>query len=183
MRSRVKIAPWRVRRFDLPQFSSTLYEFAAWSPIRRDRPPRESSIMSPRPILIHGLAEARAACAAASELGVPVLLVSAPAGAAHAGALWFRNVVARAAQAFPNVTVTAVLDCGDRAGDAQGALSAGVESVLFTGRAEVAERLAEIARARGATVLTGLPPALDLRGARNPVAACRDWLDSGNVTI
>ncbi|MBP2310855.1 hypothetical protein [Azospirillum soli] len=137
--------------------------------------------MSPRPIRIHGLTEARAACAAAAELGVPVLLVSAPAASAHAGALWFRDVVARAAAGFPNVAVTAVLDCADRAGDAQGALSAGVTTVLFTGRAEVAERLADIARARGATLLTGLAPALELRGARDPDVVCREWLSGGHL--
>ena len=137
--------------------------------------------MSPRPIRIHGLAEARAACAAAAELGVPLVLVSAPAGAAHAGAQWFRNVVVRAMADFPSVAVTAVLDCADRAGDAQGALAAGADTVLFTGPAAVAERLADIAAQRGAAVLTELPGALDLRGARNPVAACRDWLSGSDI--
>ncbi len=129
-----------------------------------------------RPIRIHGLAEARAACAAAAELGVPLLLVSAPAAAAHAGALWFRTVAARAAAEFPTLPLITVLDCADRAGDAQGALAAGVEAILFTGPALVGVKLAEIAAARGAVVLTTLPKALDLRGVRNQVAACRDWL-------
>lgn len=135
--------------------------------------------MLPRPIRIHGLPDARAACAAAAELGVPVLLVSAPAASAHAGALWFRDVAARAAAEFPTVAVTAVLDCADRAGDAQGALASGLRTVLFTGRAEVAERLADIARARGATLLTGILPALDLRSVRDRDAACREWLGGG----
>lgn len=132
--------------------------------------------MTTPPIRVHSLAEARVACAAAAELGVPLRLVSAPAGAAHGGALWFREVVARASAEFPTVAMTAVLDCADRAGDAQGALAAGLRIVLFTGRADVAARLADIAAQNGATVLTGLPPSLDLRGVRNPAAACRAWL-------
>ncbi|WP_448203369.1 hypothetical protein [Azospirillum sp. sgz302134] len=109
-------------------------------------------------------------------MGVPLLLVSAPAAAAHAGALWFRTVAARAAAEFPTLPLITVLDCADRAGDAQGALAAGVEAILFTGPALVGVKLAEIAAARGAVVLTTLPKALDLRGVRNQVAACRDWL-------
>lgn len=129
-----------------------------------------------RPIRVHGLAEAGAACAAAAELGVPLLLVSAPAAAAHGGALWFRDLVARAAAAHPGLPVAAVLDCADRPGDVQGAIAAGTPALLFTGPAAVAARLADIAARRGAVLLTALPAALDLRTARDPERACRDWL-------
>ncbi|MBP2291922.1 hypothetical protein [Azospirillum rugosum] len=125
---------------------------------------------------MHSLDDARAACAAAADLGVTVRLVSAPAGAAHGGALWFRELVARAAAEWPSAAPTAVLDCSDRAGDAQGALAAGIGVILFTGPAPVAAKLADIAGRTGATVLTGPLPALDLRGVRDPVAACRDYL-------
>ncbi|WP_146205906.1 hypothetical protein [Azospirillum sp. TSH58] len=139
----------------------------------------------PRPIRIHSLTEADIACAAAADLGVPLLLVSAPGAAASAGAGWFREVVARAAARHPSVAMTAVLDCADRPGDALGALSAGVAMLLFSGRADVAERLADIAAQRGAHLLTALPDALDLRRVRDPRRACRDWLsgqDDGHVT-
>ncbi|WP_114860604.1 hypothetical protein [Azospirillum brasilense] len=139
----------------------------------------------PRPIRIHGMTDADAACAAAAELGVPLLLVSAPGAAASAGAGWFREVAARAAARHPSVATTAVLDCADRPGDALAALSAGIGVILFTGRVDVAERLADIAAQRGARLLTGLPEALDLRGARDPRRTCRNWLsgrDDGHVT-
>lgn len=131
-------------------------------------------------IRVHSLDDARAACAAAAGLGLPVRLVGAPAGAAHGGALWFRELVARAAAEFPSAVPTAVLDCADRAGDAQGALAAGIAVILFTGPAAVAARLAEIAGRTGAAVLTERPAALDLRGARDPVAACREHLAKGS---
>jgi hypothetical protein len=135
--------------------------------------------MTARPIRVHSLAEARAACAAAAECGVPLLLVSAPAASAHAGALWFQDVVRRAAAEFPNVSLTAVLDCADRAGDAQAALAAGVHAILFTGPVSVAERLADIAAQRGAILLTDRPSALDLRDAGRMEEACRAWLSNG----
>ncbi|MBB3263810.1 hypothetical protein FHW79_001406 [Azospirillum sp. OGB3] len=137
-----------------------------------------------RPIRFHSLPHAEAACAVAADLGVPLLLVSAPGAAASAGAGWFAAVVERAATRYPSVAITAVLDCADRPGDALGALTCGIDGVLFTGRADVAERLADIAAQRGARLLTALPAALDLRGTRDPRRACRDWLggqDDGHV--
>jgi len=56
-----------------------------------------------------------------------------------------------------------MLDCGDDAGAAQGAIRAGIEMVIFAGRADVAERLAAIATAKGGRLLTVRPEAsLDL---------------------
>jgi hypothetical protein len=52
---------------------------------------------------------------------------------------------------------SAALDCGDDAGAAQSALRAGVKAVIFIGRADVAERLAEIAGAKGIRLLTTRP--------------------------
>ncbi|CAO3374048.1 class II fructose-bisphosphate aldolase [Azospirillum argentinense] len=137
-----------------------------------------------RPIRIHSLTDAEAACAAAADLGVPLLLVSAPGAAASAGAGWFAAVVRHAAARHPSVAIAAVLDGADRPGDALAALASGIEAVLFTGRADVAERLADIAGQRGARLLTALPVALDLRGVPDPRRACREWLggqDDGQV--
>jgi hypothetical protein len=58
---------------------------------------------------------------------------------------------------------TALLDCGGDAGAAQGAIRAGIEGIVFTGRPEAARRLADIARQRGTRLLTARPAAaLDL---------------------
>ena len=62
----------------------------------------DAHVLSPsRPVRIHGVAEARAALDAAAGLGAPLVLVSAPAAAAHAGALWFRAVVEEARRTHP----------------------------------------------------------------------------------
>jgi hypothetical protein len=63
----------------------------------------------------------------------------------------------------PAAQSAALLDCGDDAGAAQGALRAGIDGVIFNGRRDVAERLADIAAQRGARLVTARPlPALDL---------------------
>ncbi|CAO3419145.1 hypothetical protein [Azospirillum doebereinerae] len=127
-----------------------------------------------RPIRVHGLADARAAATAAQALGVPITLLADGA----CGAAWLLALADRVRREHPPVAVTALLDCGDRAGEAQGALAAGVLLVLFTGSPNAAARLAAIADACGATLLTEAPATLDQRKSRDPVSACRDWLSS-----
>lgn len=138
-------------------------------------PPLPSLAGAARPVRVHGLGETRAALSAAAALGVPVTLVGPPG----CGALWFVRMVAAARVAVPDAEAVAVLDCADRAGDAQGALAAGVRRVVFGGPPEVAARLADIAAQSGAVVLPVLAPALDLRGERDPQGACRAWLADG----
>lgn len=138
-------------------------------------PPSTALPGAARPVRVHGLDEARTALTAAAALGVPVVLVGPPGG----GALWFTRMVEAARAAVPGAESAAVLDCADHAGDALGALAAGVRHVLFTGPPEVAARLADIAARGGAVVLPALAPALDLRGERDPEGACRAWLAGG----
>ncbi|MBY6261425.1 hypothetical protein EI613_05705 [Azospirillum sp. 412522] len=132
-----------------------------------------------RPILVRSLGEALAAAAAAEQAGVGLALMAPPAG----GALWLLGLMERARRSHPGLDVTGLLDCGDRAGEAQGALAAGVPCLLFTGHAEAARRLSAVAEARGATLLTRCPPPLDLaaegRGTDSSErleALCRAWL-------
>jgi type III secretion system FlhB-like substrate exporter len=104
-----------------------------------------------------------AALSAAADFGRPVVLASAPDAGIYAGPGWFGALIAAARAAVPAAESTALLDCGDDAGAAQAAIRARIEAVVFTGRANVAERLADIARQRGVRLLTKPPAAaLDL---------------------
>ncbi|CAO3354167.1 hypothetical protein [Azospirillum palustre] len=132
-----------------------------------------------RPILIRSLGDALAAARAAESAGTGLTLMAPLAG----GALWLLGVLERVRRSHPGVASTGLLDCGDRAGEAQGALAAGVPALLFTGHPQAADRLAAIAMAQGATLLTRCPPLFDLaaegRGsdrAERLEALCRDWL-------
>ena len=135
-----------------------------------------------RPIVIHGLGDARAALAAAADLGVPVTLQSAPDAGAYAGVGWFERVVAAAREAHPDVAVDAILDCGDAPGAVLEAVrwlkepGRGELRLCFTGDAATAARLAEIAQAAGLELVHERLPGLDLRAAADPTAACRAWL-------
>jgi acyl-CoA reductase-like NAD-dependent aldehyde dehydrogenase len=104
-----------------------------------------------------------AALSAAADYGRPVTLASAPDAGVYAGPGWFGALIAAAREAVPAAQSIALLDCGDDAGAAQAAMRAGIEGVVFTGRADVAERLLDIAGQRGARLLTERPAAaLDL---------------------
>jgi hypothetical protein len=59
--------------------------------------------------------------------------------------------------AVPAARFSAALDCGDDPGAAMAAIRAGADTVIFTGRADVAERLSGIAAAKGARLLIERP--------------------------
>ena len=133
----------------------------------------------PPAIVVHGLAHAEAALAAAAELGVAVTLISAEGAAGYAGPTWFRMVVEEARAAHPEAQVTAVLDCGDLAGYALAALRDGAQIIRFSG--DTADKIADIAAQYDARVIAARPEALDLapveRARRDLVRACREWLE------
>ncbi len=138
--------------------------------------------MTSRPIVVHSLAHARAALRAAAALGVPAVLLSAPAAAGYAGPAWFERLIAAAQDEHPSVTLTAVLDCGTAAGDVMAVLRwcaqpGRIRPVLvFSGDTEIAERLADMARESGLTLQRERPAGLDLAREADPEAACRAWL-------
>ena len=110
-------------------------------------------------IIIHSLPHAVAALTAAAEAGRPVVLASAPDAGIYAGPGWFREVLRAAREAVPTALFGALLDCGDDAGAAMAAIRAGVEAIVFTGRAGVAARLADIAAQSGARLVAQRPAA------------------------
>ena len=111
-------------------------------------------------IIIHSLGHAVAALNAATEAGRPIILASARDAGIYAGAGWFREVLRAAREAVPAAESSALLDCGSDAGAAMAAIRAGVEAVVFAGRADVAARLADIAEQSGALLLTARPAAI-----------------------
>jgi acyl-CoA reductase-like NAD-dependent aldehyde dehydrogenase len=120
-------------------------------------------VQPPPVIVVHTLAHAIGALRAAARAERPVILASAPEAGAAAGPGWFRALIDAAREAVPGAQFSAMLDCGGEAGAALAAIRAEVESVLFTGRPDVARRLADIARQHGVRLETAAAaPMLDL---------------------
>lgn len=131
-----------------------------------------------RPIIVHDLSHALAALEAASELRVAVTLRSAPGAADYLGAGAFKAIVDIAREAWPDVPVTAVLDCADAAGYALGAFRIGIEVVRFRGRPAVRRKLADIAAQQDARLDADRRKALDLLDRPDPLSDCREWLSA-----
>ena len=130
-------------------------------------------------VIVHDLAEAKAALAAASETGRQIAIWSAPEAAIYAGTGWFAAVERRARAANPKASARFVLDCGQRADLVQEAFREGIKETCFTGRAGLAERLADIAAKSRARLHRRRPHALDLGETKDPGGACRRLLGGG----
>ena len=109
---------------------------------------------SPVVIVVHTLAHAVGALAAARRAVRPVTILSAPDAGIYAGPGWFGAVIATARELVPDARFSAFLDCGDQPGAALAAIRAEIEGIIFTGRADVAARLADIAHQHGVGFLT-----------------------------
>jgi hypothetical protein len=127
---------------------------------------------------VHSLAHLRAVLETAGSR--PVTILSGPIASAYAGYTWFAALVREASAEFPRANFTAILDCGDRAGDALGALDAGVTDVIFTGHPDAARRLNQIADATGARIISERPVSMDLLNLRDPAYAVRAYFETGS---
>ena len=125
-----------------------------------------------REIVIHALAHARAALAAAAARGIPVTLASAPGAALQTGPAWFKAVIDQAGEEHPAVAVTAILDCGDQPGAAMAALRLGLKDLRFHGAAELRSKL----EGMGAVLALPAGSVLDLRAVAEPEVACAAFL-------
>lgn len=126
----------------------------------------------PREIVIHSFDHARAALAAAAACGKEVTLASAPGAALQAGPGWFKSVIEQAREAYPEVGVTAILDCSDQPGAAMAALRHGLKDLRFHGAPELREKLAGM----GAVFAPAAERILDLREIKEPETACAAFL-------
>lgn len=129
-----------------------------------------------RAILVHGLGHALAAAEAADAVGAPLVLLSARAAGGYAGAGWWRALADRVRRDYPDIALTAILDCGADAGWALAAIRAQVTDIALSADPPVTEKLRSIAEQSDARLWTDRPETLDLRGRRDVPAACREWL-------
>lgn len=133
--------------------------------------------MAARPptVIVHDLAQAAAALAAAAEAGREIRLLTPPGGAHYAGHAYYTEVFRQAAAGQPAARFAAMLDCGDDAALAVTAIAAGWRSLVLTRGGVAFARIADIAAAHGADLAHRPPAGLDLAGPE-PLPRCRRWL-------
>jgi DNA-binding transcriptional LysR family regulator len=123
--------------------------------------------------IIHSLTHLRAALAAGKATGRPIVALSAIGASGFAGAGWFASLTDQGRQEFPEVELTAILDCADRCGDVLAALNRGIAHLIFTGQPELGEKLQDIASQMGGLILSQRPPARDLIASKDPFRTAR----------
>jgi acyl-CoA reductase-like NAD-dependent aldehyde dehydrogenase len=96
--------------------------------------------------VVHHLDQARAALAAAAELGCALVLRSAPGAAGYAGVGYLKAL-------GDEVRHELLIDCGADAGLVMAALRTGCRRIAFSGSAEVGRRLADMAGQLGAALV------------------------------
>ncbi len=109
-------------------------------------------------VVIHGLADARAALAC----GVPVTLLSAPGAALFGGSGWWRGLVRLVRDEFADAAIDDILDCADASGLAVGALRIGQRAIFLDPAAPGRKSIVAIAASLGGEVLAHRPDAIDL---------------------
>lgn len=140
-------------------------------------PPPSFSAQRPSPaIFISSLDDARAALAAAADLGCsPDLWISEDSAAGY-GAAIIGRMFALARREYPDVAFRSCVDCGDAPGLALALLRRGIERLHLTGSEALLARVASIAADTGADLAPRPDRALDLHGVEAPKKACATWL-------
>ena len=132
----------------------------------------------PRAVIVHSLADARAALA----VRAPVTLLSAQGAALYAGCLWWRELMAAAGRDDPGTPFTDVLDCADGSGQALAALRMNVTRLVLWREAPGWDQVAAIAAAHGGFLLDAAPAALDL-GQRGAIRRLPAWLSGDDPAV
>jgi hypothetical protein len=122
-------------------------------------------------VVVHDLDQARAALEAARALGIAIELRSAADAAAYAGVGYLKALGELAGQEL-------LIDCGDDAGLVMAALRTGCRCLAFSGPADLATRLADMAAQLDAEFRheTTPPACLELAPEADAARACREWL-------
>lgn len=116
---------------------------------------RPKPAVAERVAVVRSLAEVRAVLAA--ERVATAVLVSPPGAAGYLGVGFFAALVDAARDEFPRIAIEAVMDCGEDPGWALSALRMGFKTIVLRGDPRARARVAAIARAMGAHVVTRPP--------------------------
>lgn len=111
----------------------------------------------PKATVVHSLADARQAMAAARDAGRAITLLSAPGAALFAGCLWWREMIAIVRAEYPDVEMIDVLDCADDAAQAWAAIRIGLRHLVLIALAPEIDALRALSDARGVTLLLFRP--------------------------
>ncbi len=112
--------------------------------------------------IIHDLSHALAVGKGSMALNAPVVVRSAPGLATTLGPEAFSALIEETDRVYPDALLLGVLDCGDQAGTAIGALRRGVKRICIDPDMPTGDKIDDIARQLDAEVVNCSDNALDL---------------------
>ena len=127
-------------------------------------------------VVVHDIAHARAALAAAAEAKREIHLLTPPGGAHYAGAPYYAELFRQAAAGAPTARFRATLDCGDDAALALTAIAAGWRSLVLARGGKAYAKVKDVAAQHGAHLTRRAPVADDLAESADPRARCDELL-------
>jgi len=136
--------------------------------------------MSEPTFIIHDLSHVLTVGKASEELGLPATVQSAPGLATTLGPEAFTALIEETLHACPDAMIVGVLDCGDQAGTAIGALRRGVKRVSVNLDTPVKDKVSDIASQLDAEVVAISDTALDLLDVADMDRAIRQHMTDGN---
>lgn len=129
-----------------------------------------------RVVIIHTLDQAIAALTIAAELQRPITLQSAPGALEYAGSLYLLNLFEQAARAVPSADATFILDSGNDAALAIGAILDGHRILRPSLAAPLFQKLADIAQNHRAQLCENPAKTLDIRHEHDLKTRLGEWL-------
>lgn len=129
-------------------------------------------------VIVHDLAQALAAAAAAEAAGRPLVLLTPEQGLFAQGPGFWAALQRRLGSERPKAPVRLLVDCDDAPGLAQAAQRCGLRWLVFRGEGPAAERLAALLATAGGRLERRPPPALDLLGQPDPQSAAAAHLQA-----
>ncbi len=128
----------------------------------------------------HSRRQAATALAAGHEAGAPILLVTAPGAAAHAGPEFLLEIYRTAKADVPDAQGDVLIDCGTDVGTAMRALRSGWRQMIFAGDDTVRGKIIDMAEQMDCVVHDARPETTDLNDAGDPAWACRQAIALGH---
>lgn len=130
-------------------------------------------------VIVHDRDHLAAVYRASKKAGQPIAAITARNAAAYAGVLYLKKMCDSTAAEHGPAQVQVAIDCGDDAANVQAALAEGWRRLIFTGRAEVADKLRAIAAQYDAELVDPPTALVDLMESDDPEQTCAALFSAG----
>jgi len=129
-------------------------------------------------IIIYNYYDAYFAMKAASKLKKNIYISSPPNAASYIGPLFFKKLLKKVKQLFPNVNYHEILDCGNDRGLALEAIHYGIKNIEIKCNENALKKIKNICKKQGVGINNTSRKKLDLKNIEDVYSECIKWLSN-----